>query len=218
MAKAVLFDMDGVLVDNLQAHTQAFVEFGRRYGVEVAPEDIHRLMGRGNDEFMRTLLSDEIVDRVGVQPLADEKEEIYRRIFAETIEPVRGLRRFLSDLRARGVVCAVGSSGPSANVDFVLRRCDIAEFFTVIVSGDMVTRCKPDPEIYLKAASLAGFAPGECCVMEDSIPGIESAHAAGAKVVGIATTYSREQLGQLVSVDRIVGDFTELDAAWIAEL
>ena len=153
--------------------------------------------------------------RVNTRP---EKEEIYRRIFAETIEPVRGLRDFLSDLRDHGVVCAVGSSGPSANVDFVLKRCDIAEFFSVIVSGDMVTRCKPDPEIYLKAAALAGFAPGECCVMEDSIPGIESAHAAGAKVIAIATTYTREQLRQLVRVDRIVGDFTELDAGSISKL
>ena len=218
MVKAVLFDMDGVLVDNLQAHTQAFVEFGRRYGVEVSPEEIHRLMGRGNEEFMRALLSDEIVDRVGVQALADEKEAIYRRIFAANIEPVRGLCEFLADLHAHGVVCAVGSSGPSANVDFVLGSCNIADYFSAVVSGDMVTRCKPDPEIYLKAAALVGAAPGECCVMEDSIPGIEAAHAAGTKVVAIATTYTREQLGELVAVDLTVGDFTELTAAAVMDL
>ena len=107
-------------------------------------------------------------------------------------------------------MCAVGSSGPKDNVEFVLDKCGISDYFDVRISGDMVTRCKPDPEIFLTAASKLGLAPEECVVFEDAVAGVAAARAAGMKVVAIASTHTAEELAANTSPDLIVKDFSEL--------
>ena len=171
--------MDGTLVDNTPAHIRAFEIFCDRYGVRNWKERLSQGFGMGNDDIMRLILPEEVIASRGLQALADEKEAIYREIYAPEIRPVAGLRDLLLRLRALGIRCAVGSSGCRANVDFVLERCGIAEFFDARISGDAVTRCKPDPEIYLKAAEALDVTPGECIVFEDAKAGIEAARRAG---------------------------------------
>lgn len=202
--------MDGTLVDNTPAHTRAFEIFCRRYGVEGWQEKLASAYGMGNDDIMRLIMPAEVIRERGLAALAEEKEAIYREIYAPEIHPVEGLRELLDALRRRGIRCAVGSSGCKANVDFVLERCAIGEFFDIRISGDMVTRCKPDPEIYLTAAEALGTAPAECLVFEDAGAGIEAARRAGAaRIVALATTLSREELAR-TKADRIVGTFAEL--------
>ena len=179
MLKGLLFDMDGVLVDNLDIHRAAFAEFFRRHGVERSFDELNRHFGRGNDDIMGDLMPRDIVERVGVHALGEEKEAIYREIYAPTISPVAGLREFLAASHEAGLRAAVGSSGFKANVDFVLDKCDIRGYFSATVAGDQVTRCKPDPEIYLTAAAKLGLEPGECVVFEDAEAGIEAAKRAG---------------------------------------
>ena len=164
MKKAALFDMDGTLVDNTPAHIRAFEIFCDRYGVRNWKERLSQGFGMGNDDIMRLILPEEVIASRGLQALADEKEAIYREIYAPEIRPVAGLRDLLLRLRALGIRCAVGSSGCRANVDFVLEHCGIAGFFDARISGDAVTRRKPDPEIYLKAAEALDVTPGECIV------------------------------------------------------
>ena len=171
--------MDGTLVDNTPAHIRAFEIFCDRYGVRNWKERLSQGFGMGNDDIMRLILPEEVIASRGLQALADEKEAIYREIYAPEIRPVAGLRDLLLRLRALGIRCAVGSSGCRANVDFVLEHCGIAEFFDARISGDAVTRCKPDPEIYLKAAEALDVTPGECIVFEDAKAGIEAARRAG---------------------------------------
>ena len=171
--------MDGTLVDNTPAHIRAFEIFCDRYGVRNWKERLSQGFGMGNDDIMRLILPEEVIASRGLQALADEKEAIYREIYAPEIRPVAGLRDLLLRLRALGIRCAVGSSGCRANVDFVLERCGIAGFFDARISGDAVTRCKPDPEIYLKAAEALDVTPGECIVFEDAKAGIEAARRAG---------------------------------------
>ena len=171
--------MDGTLVDNTPAHIRAFEIFCDRYGVRNWKERLSQGFGMGNDDIMRLILPEEVIASRGLQALADEKEAIYREIYAPEIRPVAGFRDLLLRLRALGIRCAVGSSGCRANVDFVLERCGIAEFFDARISGDAVTRCKPDPEIYLKAAEALDVTPGECIVFEDAKAGIEAARRAG---------------------------------------
>lgn len=218
MIQGVLFDMDGVLVDNSAVHLQAFERFCQRYGVTDWDVKIPQLYGRGNDDIMRALLPPEVIARRGLEALAEEKEAIYREIYAPTIRPVAGLRELLAELRAAGIACAVGSSGCRENVEFVLDRCGIGSYFDVRVSGDRVTRCKPDPEIYLTAARELRIEPAHCLVMEDAPAGIEAARRAGMKVVALATSLSREQLEELGTADRIIDDFTRITAAQIAAL
>lgn len=210
MIQGVIFDMDGVLVDNTRVHVEAFGIFCRRYGVEGWEQKLSTAFGMGNEDIMRLILPEGIIREKGLSALAAEKEAIYREIYAPAIRPVAGLVELLARLHAAGVPCAVGSSGPRENVDFVLDRCCIRDFFTTIVDSTLVKRCKPDPEIYRTAAAKLGVAPEHCLVFEDAEAGIESARRAGAgHIVALATTLSRDKL-LTTGADRIIGDFTEI--------
>ena len=180
MIRGVLFDMDGVLVNNTQAHVKAFEIFCERYGVEDWQHKLQTAFGMGNDDIMRLILPEEIIREKGMKALGEEKEAIYREVYAPEIRPVRGLVELLEELRRRGIRCAVGSSGCRENVDFVLSNCGITDYFSCIVSGDRVTRCKPDPEIYLLAAEGLHLPSAECLVFEDARVGITAARRAGA--------------------------------------
>lgn len=217
MLRGVLFDMDGVLVNNLEVHHAAFMEFFRRYGIERSFDELSHLFGRGNDEIMGELMPKDIVERVGIRALGHEKEAIYREIYAPTIVPQEGLHTLLASLRDAGIGCAVGSSGYRANVDFVLDKCNIEPYFAAIVAGDEVTRCKPDPEIYLTAAAKLGLEPCECLVFEDAEAGIEAAKRAGMKVVALATTFTRDFLAT-TDADMIIDDFRDIDVATMRHL
>lgn len=217
MLKGLLFDMDGVLVNNLEVHREAFAEFFRRYGVERTFDELSRVFGKGNDDIMGELMPREVVDRVGIRELGNEKEAVYREIYAPTIVPQPGLLEFLAESERAGLRAAVGSSGYRANVDFVLDKCNIRRYFKAAVAGDEVTRCKPDPEIYLTAAAKLGLEPHECVVFEDAEAGIESAKRAGIKVVALATTFDREFLSH-TEADVIVDDFRDVTVEMLREL
>ena len=159
----------------------------------------------------------DVVERVGIRELGYEKEAIYREIYAPIITPQPGLLAFLAEADSAGLRSAVGSSGYRVNVDFVLERCDIERYFSAIVAGDEVTRCKPDPEIYLTAAAKLGLKPSECIVFEDAEAGIEAAKRAGIKVVALATTFSREFLAT-TDADVIVDDFTQVNVEMLRRI
>ena len=217
MLKGVLFDMDGVLVNNLEVHRAAFAEFFRRYGVERSFEELSRVFGKGNDDIMGELMPREVVERVGIRELGHEKEAIYREIYTPTITPQPGLLTFLDECEAEGLKCAVGSSGYRANVDFVLDKCNIERYFDYAVAGDEVTRCKPDPEIYLTAAAKLGLRADECVVFEDAEAGIEAAKRAGMRVVALATTFNRDFL-ETTDADYIIDDFRGITVDKLREI
>lgn len=211
MIRGVLFDMDGVLVNNTQAHVKAFEIFCERYGVEDWQHKLQTAFGMGNDDIMRLILPEEIIREKGMKALGEEKEAIYREVYAPEIRPVRGLVELLEELRRRGIRCAVGSSGCRENVDFVLSNCGITDYFSCIVSGDRVTRCKPDPEIYLLAAEGLHLPSAECLVFEDARVGITAARRAGAgRIVALATTLSRDILETQTEADVIIDDFASI--------
>ena len=195
MIRGVLFDMDGVLVNNTQAHVKAFEIFCERYGVEDWQHKLQTAFGMGNDDIMRLILP----------------EEIIREVYAPEIRPVRGLVELLEELRRRGIRCAVGSSGCRENVDFVLSNCGITDYFSCIVSGGRVTRCKPDPEIYLLAAEGLHLPSAECLVFEDARVGITAARRAGAgRIVALATTLPRHTLATQTEADVVIDDFASI--------
>lgn len=211
MIEGALFDMDGTLVDNSAVHVQAFEIFCARYGVTDWQEKLAHAFGMGNDDIMRSIMPEEVIRDKGLAALADEKEAIYREIYAPSIRPVEGLTELLGRLRAAGIRCAVGSSGCRTNIDFVLDKCGIGGYFDAIVSGDRVTRCKPDPEIYLTAAAALGLQPAKCVVFEDARAGIEAARRAGAgRIVALTTTLPREVLAAETAADPIIDAFADV--------
>lgn len=212
MKKAAIFDMDGTLVANSPIHIRAFEIFCARYGVTDWREKLANGFGMGNDDIMRLVMPEEVIREKGLAALADEKEAIYREIYAPDIRPVEGLKELLERLRAAGIPCAVGSSGCKTNVDFVLDSCAIRPYFDAAISGDMVSRCKPDPEIYLTAAAALGVSPADCVIFEDAWAGFEAARRAGAgRIVALTTTLPREELEREPQADRIIDSFADID-------
>jgi beta-phosphoglucomutase family hydrolase len=218
MLKGVVFDMDGVLVDNMQVHQDAFAEISNRYGVEIDTSTIVAQAGKGNDEIFEALFPAEIIERVGTERLGEEKEVIYREIYAPRLTATAGLVPFLESLKAAGIKIAVGTSAIRANMDFVLDGLGIRKYFDAVVNAGMVSRCKPDPEIYLVALRELGIEADECLVFEDAIAGIQAAHAADIGVVAIASTLPQSTLETQPGVVMTVKDFSSLTAETVMEL
>ncbi|MFI3259261.1 MAG: HAD family phosphatase [Rikenellaceae bacterium] len=211
MIKGILFDMDGVLVDNMGIHIAAFDKFCTSYGAGEVGERLIACAGMGNEEIMHIMLPKEVIEQRGIEALSVEKEAIYREIYEPTIKPVEGLIELLKEFKEQGIKCAIGSSGCRENVEFVVEKCGLAPYFSAFVYSDLVTRCKPDPEIYLTAAKLLELSPDECLVFEDALVGIKSArNAKVAKVIALSTTLSAEALSKESDADEIVTDFRDL--------
>lgn len=200
---ALIFDLDGVIVDSNPLHTRAWRAYLENLGI--ACDDIDRRMhGRRNDEivadFIGTGLTPEQVFTHGAA-----KEQMYRQMMQSELEQrlVPGIRDFLA--WTDGIPTAVASNAEPANVDFVLDGAALRPCFRVIVDGHQVARPKPYPDIYIRAAELLGVQAAKCVVFEDSATGVEAALAAGARVVGVRTVPAADLSG----VDLIVGDFRE---------
>ncbi len=217
MIKAVIFDMDGVLVDNRDVHVEAFRLLAAQHGVPFDDGDLEWMYGRGNDTIIPALFPPAIVDRVGLAQLGKEKESIYRRIYADSVVPVRGLVTLLNDLHYNNIPCAVGSSATKANVDFVLDKCGIEDDFSVVVTGDMVTLRKPDPAIFNLAAQLLGVVPAECLVFEDSVAGLQAAKTAGMPVIALSTTLTTTKIAE-VHDWMVIPDFADVNYETIKNL
>lgn len=206
--------MDGVLVDNMKIHMKALTEFARRYGVEnIDYERVMSMNGMGSGEFFKVVLPSELIERVGIKQLNIEKEALYRQIYAPLLTPARGLVELLEEFRTHGVRLAVGTSAMTANLDFVLDGLGIRHYFDALVTADMVTRTKPDPEIYLRALAGLNLPADECFVFEDAVAGIQAAKAAGIKSVGLATSLDRHVLEQTPGVALAIADFSETNFA-----
>lgn len=218
MFAGAIFDMDGVLVDNMGVHIEAFAAIARRYGVAFDPGALIAMAGKGNGEIFGELFPAELIERVGKTELADQKEALYREIYAPRLAPVPGLVPFLEDLLSHGVRIALGTSGCTANMDFVLDGLGIRRYFDVLINADKVTRTKPDPEIYLRALSELGLDASDCLVFEDAAAGVAAARAAGIKVVALSTSVDRSVLERTPGVALTIGDFTQTGFASLRSL
>jgi beta-phosphoglucomutase family hydrolase len=190
---AFIFDMDGVIVDNAEYHYGAWEEFCHRKRFDYARGDSRYWFGNTNREILGKILGREASPEE-LRNLGEEKEAIYRKLIAPDLQPVRGLKALLKEMKTAGFSVAMATSAPAENVDFVLGALGIKEYFDPIVDASGVENGKPSPEIYLKAARMLGREPGYCLVFEDAIAGIRSARNAGMKVVGLITTLEEEEL------------------------
>lgn len=205
---AVIFDMDGVLVDSNPAHKIALRAFCQRHGFDLSDDQLReKIYGRTNRDWI-TRLFGELPEETLLR-YADEKEALYREIFAADIAPVKGLIRFLDLLDAHGIPKAIATSAPAANVLFTLGHTGTEGRFGTILDETFVSKGKPDPEIYLKTCAALGLAPAQCIVIEDSLSGVAAAQAAGCSVVGITTTHTADELAH---TDLIISDFDDLSA------
>lgn len=205
--KGVIFDMDGVIVDNYTFHLDAWEEFCIEHQIAFSRETFTRqFFGKNNNDILNALFGRNLSGNE-VRVLGEEKESIYRKLYSPHIKPLNGLIPLLDSLKEKGIRIAIASSAPQSNIDFTIQNTGIGKYVDVIVNGDMVQRGKPHPDIFLKAAEMLNINPSVCLVFEDSFSGIEAAENAGMTVVAVATTHGKSEHRPN---NLIISDFTEI--------
>lgn len=197
----LIFDMDGVIVDNHQYHFLAWQKLAAKYGLTI-DEAFYRdhMNGRTMLTIMTTVFKD-VVAPEKARDIALEKEAIYRELYASKLSPTKGLIALLESAKTNNIPMAIGTSAPEANVAFTLDGLSIRTYFDAIFDERDVSKGKPDPEVYLKCAKGIDRTNDRCIVFEDALSGIKAGQNAGSKVVALATSHSREELNADLIID-----------------
>jgi len=218
LPSALIFDMDGVLVDSNPFHVQKWIEFLHERGIPYNAEDLPKqIFGSRNDTALRRFFGRDL-PKGEIEKLSEDLEARFRAAFRPHAQPLLGLKTLMDECRAEGIPLAVASSAMTKNVDFVVDTLKLRSYFASIVTGDDVSRPKPDPEIYIQAAERLTLAPAKCVAFEDSFVGIESAKRASMKCVAIASTFPADELRSQTQADLVVKNFEELSLARLREL
>ena len=224
---AVIFDMDGVLVDSYHAHFESWQMMAAEERLALTEAEFAAQFGRTNPEIIAVYWGENRYRGEEIAAMADRKEEVFREILRARFPAMPGVGELLRSLDEAGFALAVGSSGPPENIELVLSRLGARSLFRAVVTSKDVTRGKPDPQVFLIAAERLGVPAQRCAVVEDAPAGIAAAQAAGMTGIGLASTgRTRESLAAAalvvdslaeISPER-VGDLIAGNRSWRAGL
>jgi len=212
--KAVIFDVDGVLVDSYQPHFQSWQKMLAEHSIELTEPEFRATFGRTSRDIILALCGDRF-PMEQLQAFDDRKEALYRDIIRDDFPAVDGAAELIGALHAAGFALAVGSSGPTENVALALESLGCAEKISARVTGGDVARGKPDPQVFLMAAEKLGVSPQHCAVVEDAPAGVEAANRAAMTSIGLTGTATREQLSH---ANLVIDSLRELTPESIQEL
>jgi beta-phosphoglucomutase len=205
--EAVIFDMDGTMINNTAYHQKAWLEYLKQYGIQLSGEEyLQKVSGKKNDQIVKELFGPSVSPHK-IKVISDEKEALYRELYADFIEEVPGLIKFIDKLHKRRIRTAIATTAQLQNRNFALVSLGLEDRFEVILGDEHVRNGKPDPEIYLKTSQELGVAPEKCIVFEDSPPGVQAAKNAGMTAVGVLTMHKTEHLR---SADFLIHNFAEI--------
>ena len=213
---AILFDIDGVLVDSYQAHLVSWQRLAKRYGRQCTEADFARGFGRTTRDVLLDQWRDAELSVAMLQSLDEEKEAFYREEISAHFPAMPGARELMAALHEAGWKIGLGSSGPVENVRLAIEKLELASLLGVAISGADVTHGKPHPEVFLKGAEGLGMPPERCLVVEDAPQGVEAAHAACMKCIGfISRGRSAEELAE---ADWLISSLTELSPSRLQQM
>lgn len=214
---ALIFDMDGTIVHNMPTHNQAWSETLAEAGVQIDLDEFYRTTtGKKTAEILRMMLGHDL----GAEELewwGNRKEALYRERYASRREPMPGLVALLEQAHTLGLTLAVATAAPPENITFILDDLDLRRHFNAVVGAEDVTKGKPDPEIFLKAAKTLGVEPSHCLVFEDALAGIEGARRAGMDVVMLCTTLEAHETASEPHILCAVSDYTQINLRTLLE-
>ncbi|MDP4179585.1 MAG: HAD family phosphatase [Bacillota bacterium] len=209
MLKAVIFDMDGVIVDSEPIHFEVDKRVMKKCGFIASDDILNPYVGVSNPEMWKDL-KEKYNLILSVEELLKLQSELKIEVLNETkIEAIDGIIELLSDLRRNKIILAVASSSPRLFIETILETIKIREYFNAILSGEEVQRGKPYPDIFLKTAEMLKVNPHECIVIEDSTNGVKAALSAGMKCIGYANLNSGSQ--DLSRASTIVDSICEIN-------
>ena len=207
--KAILFDMDGVLIESEFLMRLSAIQALAEYGIEAKHEDFREFTGMGEDTFVGG-----VAEKYGHTYTFDMKERAYD-YFGQQVKDLAyvppGVKEMLTALHEKGLVMAVCSAADLRKVRYNIQAIGVDEsIFSALVTGSDVARKKPFPDIYLEGARRIGMEPKDCLVVEDAISGVNAAHAAGMDAAAVPTTFSKEELKERVNPEYILNEIKEL--------
>jgi beta-phosphoglucomutase len=211
---AVIFDMDGVLVDSYHAH---FVSWSRLYGelgADYSEDEFAADFGRTSRDILRRRFGEDF-PLEEIRKLDDRKEALFREELTEAFPVMDGAIELIDGLAAGGFRMAIGSSGPPENIALCLEKLDRCDKIEAVVTGADVSRGKPDPQVFQLAASRLALPAESCAVVEDAVHGVEAANRAGMLSIGLTGTVARQQLAE---ANLVIESLHELSAARIRDL
>lgn len=215
MQVAVLWDMNGIIIDDMQFHLESFQGFLREYGHDMTEEFLRtRCVGAPPTEVFADVLP-EIGNPVSIEEAVSRKREIYFELIKGKMKMLPGVSTLIEDLRKRGIKQAVASGATKIEVEAILKEFGIREIFGAVVACEDVSRGKPDPEPFVAAAELLGADPKYCVVIEDGEYGVRAAKSVGMKAVAVLNTQTREELA---AADIITESLETVDAETVISL
>jgi beta-phosphoglucomutase len=201
MIKGFLFDLDGVIVDTAKYHYLAWKRLADKLSIPFTETDNERLKGVSRIESLDIILSLgklELSEAVR-QDLAAKKNAWYVELIAKVTpdEILPGAMEFIREAKGQDIKIAIGSA--SKNATTILEQLSIAGYFDAVITGNEVSKAKPDPEVFLKGAEALGLAPAECLVFEDAAAGVEAAISGGMKCIGIGSENNLHKADKVVA-------------------
>ena len=213
---AAIFDMDGVLVDTYHAHFRSWLEMAASEGLLFSEEEFAPTFGRTSREIIAHFWGKDRYDDAQIAELDRRKEAAFRRIIEDDFPVMPGAADLLHALHKGGFRLAVGSSGPPENVQLVVDKLGTHDLFGAIITGEDVTRGKPDPQVFLLAAGHLDVAPVRCAVSEDAPVGVAAANAAGMASVGLLSTGRIRE--DLAAAGAVVRSLSEISPSMLRDL
>ncbi len=208
--KAVIFDMDGTLVDNMDYHKQSWVALFKELNLDLTYDTFEHKYHKGSlVEIMGRLLPD-VSDPIELRRIGRKKEALYREMYHPYVTAISGAVSFIQYLHAKKIPIGLATMGDQPNIDFIFERLAMGAFFHSTTGGHEITHGKPHPEIFITAAEKLGVPPKDCIVFEDTRSGVTAARAAGMEVIGITTMFDEKTLLEL-GCRQAIADYVQLD-------
>ena len=210
----VIFDVDGVLLDSYQMHFECWFSLAEEYGILITETEFRSLFGRRGREIARQVWGPEFSEQEIIS-IHRRKQALYRESLQQNLPAMDGAVQLIDAFVEAGLVLAVGSSAPPANVTMTLEGLGRRQAFSAIVTGSDVTQGKPDPLVFLLAAQRMDLEPSHCAVIEDAVVGIEAAVTAGMTAIALLGTAPADRFTQ---AHLVVDSLRHLSPKRIADL
>ena len=215
MAKAVIFDKDGVIVETSRLHFEKWKRTFTEYNKKLTREfHLKKMSGRSSRENIKTHLDAAISDE-DLSKILQEQIDFLISMYDKYVTVIPGVLHLLQKLKENNILTALATSSRKESCDFIIDRLKIRPYFQSIINGDDIVNNKPNPEIYLKAAKNLRIKPHDCVVFEDSHLGVEAAKRAGMKVVLVMTSHTQKEIP---AVDLAIKDFTKISIREVLEI